>query len=405
MVPSGFVAVERLPLTVGGKLDRRALPAPDARRPEEPRPYATPRDAVEKQLAAIWADVLGLEAVGTHDNFFDLGGHSLLAVRLLAAVERAFGVGLHLMTVFQNPTVAQFERLLRSPHRQATRPFIEPLRPGRPNQPPLVFAPSIFGNVHEWRHVAELLRQGRPIYGLSVAGSQPYWPGCETLQDVAKGFAAALISAGWAMPCHLAGYSFGGILAYEVARQLTAAGGRVGSVIVVDTGLRRADPHHGRSVVRDLSSMARNFPRWVWTNVVETPQQFVDRARRELRARLAPLLRHARRNGHEAPPGDRRLAGIIDLDGLPTPDRERLAASWRLVQTYRPGRYTGHVTLLRCRTRPLIHRGSPDLGWGDWVDGPLEIREYPGNHKMVFTAKYLHNIIMELDTILATHDS
>lgn len=106
MVPSVFVLLKSLPLTPNGKIDRRALPAPEQTRPELEGVYVAPRTPVEKQLAEIWAQVLGIEKIGIHDNFFDLGGHSLLITQLLAQVRETFQVNLSLRSLFQQPTVA-----------------------------------------------------------------------------------------------------------------------------------------------------------------------------------------------------------------------------------------------------------------------------------------------------------
>ncbi len=402
MVPAVFVRLDDLPMNVHGKVDRRALPVPDAHRAESDTVYVASRGEVEEKLAAIWAEILGLERVGIHDDFFELGGHSLLAVRLLASVEQAFSVRLPLVAVFRNPTIAQLEGLIREPRPELARPTLELLRAGRPDMPPLVVAPSVFGDVYQWRKVAELLPVGRAIYGLSVEGSEPYWTGCETLQDVAQGFVAVLMDTGWTEPCHLAGYSFGGILAFEVAHQLAAAGGRVGSVVVVDTKLRREDRHLDRWLARDLSSILRNFPRWVRTNVVQGPGQFLDRVKLKVRSRLAHLGSRVGWNGAGAPRDDPRMAGVFDVNRLPALLRERLSISWRLAHQYRPGPYRGRLTLLRCRTRPLIHRRDPDLGWSHWVDGPVEIRELPGTHGAMFSERYIYALTDAIDEILTS---
>ncbi|RKH44041.1 amino acid adenylation domain-containing protein [Corallococcus sp. AB050B] len=104
-VPSGFVVLERLPLTANGKLDRKALPAPDVHRPELSEDYRVPEAGLEQTLAALWASVLGLERVGASDNFFDLGGNSLLLQSVHAKLEALVGRKVPLVTLFQYPTV------------------------------------------------------------------------------------------------------------------------------------------------------------------------------------------------------------------------------------------------------------------------------------------------------------
>ncbi|HEX6045328.1 MAG TPA: amino acid adenylation domain-containing protein [Pyrinomonadaceae bacterium] len=107
MVPASFVILDALPLLANGKIDRRALPAPEAARPDLPHPFVAPKTPVETSLAGIWSDLLGLPQVGINDNFFDLGGHSLMTTQLISRVRELFKVEVPLRQVFQQPTIAE----------------------------------------------------------------------------------------------------------------------------------------------------------------------------------------------------------------------------------------------------------------------------------------------------------
>ena len=111
MVPSLFVFLDALPLTPSGKVDRKALPDPQAARVSE-REYAPPSNPVEEKLAAIYRDLLGMEKVGIHDNFFELGGHSLLATRLLSRIREHFTVEIPLRSVFEKPSIAELSEAI-----------------------------------------------------------------------------------------------------------------------------------------------------------------------------------------------------------------------------------------------------------------------------------------------------
>jgi acyl carrier protein len=112
MLPASFVMLDAFPLTVTGKIDRNALPAPEQMRPEPAQNYVAPQTAVEEVLTGIFAEVLGVERVGIHDDFFEAGGHSLLATRVVSRVREAFEVELPLRKIFDEPTVGGLARVV-----------------------------------------------------------------------------------------------------------------------------------------------------------------------------------------------------------------------------------------------------------------------------------------------------
>jgi len=160
MVPSAFIALDLLPLTLNGKLDRKALPAPGLASAEET--YVAPRTPVEEVLAEIWAEVLRLERVGARDNFFELGGHSLLGTRVVSRVRAVFGVELPLRALFESPTVAELAGRVEE-MRRAELPVLPAVVPtGRTGAPPLSFA-------QERLWFLDRLEPGGATYNIPVA--------------------------------------------------------------------------------------------------------------------------------------------------------------------------------------------------------------------------------------------
>ncbi|HST57241.1 MAG TPA: amino acid adenylation domain-containing protein, partial [Longimicrobium sp.] len=160
MVPAVFVPLERLPLTQSGKLDRKALPAPELASAEER--YVAPRTPAEEVLAEIWAETLRLERVGAEDNFFELGGHSLLATRVVSQVREAFGVELPLRALFEGPTVAELAGRMEE-MRRAELPVLPPVVPvDRTGALPLSFA-------QERLWFIDRLDPGSAVYNIPVA--------------------------------------------------------------------------------------------------------------------------------------------------------------------------------------------------------------------------------------------
>ncbi|WP_200894108.1 phosphopantetheine-binding protein [Xanthomonas sp. MUS 060] len=128
MVPAAYVQLDRLPLTPNGKLDRKALPAPDAAA-YAALTYEAPQGEIEHTIAAIWRELLGLETIGRHDNFFALGGHSLLGVRLMSRIRSALGVELPLATLFAQPRLAELAHALASATASTLPPIVPADRP------------------------------------------------------------------------------------------------------------------------------------------------------------------------------------------------------------------------------------------------------------------------------------
>jgi amino acid adenylation domain-containing protein len=163
MIPSTFVSLPALPMTPNGKLDRRALPKPDEKRPDLESAYEAPRTQVEGVLASIWEEVLGLERVGVHDDFFELGGHSLLATRVMSRLRDAFGAELPLRSLFEAPTVAGLAGRIEAARRAEQNLSAPPLAPvPRDGQLPLSFAQQ-----RMW--LVDQLEPGAPTYNISEA--------------------------------------------------------------------------------------------------------------------------------------------------------------------------------------------------------------------------------------------
>ncbi|WP_339494066.1 non-ribosomal peptide synthase/polyketide synthase [Pseudomonas sp. EA_35y_Pfl1_P108] len=228
MVPAQWVVLTQMPLSPNGKLDRKALPKPEAQGADA---YQAPQSAIEQQVAAIWRDVLGVERVGLNDNFFELGGHSLLVLMLKERIRKVSGVGLSVSQLMLNPTVRGQVNCLQGDARSS---LIVKLNSQTEGTPLFMFHPS-FGSVHCYTAIALALREQRPVFGVICRALAEDGAAVPEWQAMVEDYAEQLLLAQPQGAFRLAGWSLGGNLAMEVAYVLEQAGRDVEFVGWIDS--------------------------------------------------------------------------------------------------------------------------------------------------------------------------
>ncbi|MGX9744826.1 non-ribosomal peptide synthase/polyketide synthase [Ralstonia pseudosolanacearum] len=214
MVPAAYVYLERMPLTSSGKLNRHALPQPTAGAYAQ-HSYEAPRSGIETRLASIWQALLGVETIGRHDDFFALGGNSLQAVRLIGLLAKA-DCRVTLTQLLQHPNIASLAAVAERDGMR-TRDQAVPVRTTG-SQRPLFLVHEITGLDGYFTQLGAWIDADIPVYGLPAVG----WgePQLRTIEGLAKRLKAAMRAVQPHGPYRLAGWSFGGVLAYEIAIQL-----------------------------------------------------------------------------------------------------------------------------------------------------------------------------------------
>lgn len=276
MVPAQYVFLAALPMSQNGKIDKAALPNPsDLVQDQE---ATSPHDAVEAKLKSIWENVLGVSPVGIDQDFFELGGHSLLATRLIARVERTFGVKLPIASIFQFPSVAEFAPLLRKELIDAKQDY--------GSKPPLLWV----GGGTFLRPIAKWLQPERSLISVSLDDAE--WASLKPpyrLEDVACLLANRILREYPKGPYLLGGWCYEGLLAYETAQQLQAQGADVGLLAVVDAATpssRKPFKFSGEvlaRVQRELFHLRRllKLPFSKWTaQIKERAEEFSQRLQR-----------------------------------------------------------------------------------------------------------------------------
>jgi thioesterase domain-containing protein/acyl carrier protein len=370
MVPRRVVVLDELPRTGNGKIDYKSLRSRglSVQKPSPSYPFSG--DSLEHRLAKIWCDVLGVPHVGRDDDFFDLGGHSLLAMRMFSAIELEFGKILPLASIFSRSTVARLAEILRPRIELEVNPHIVTLQKGG-TRAPLFCIHAGGGHVFHYRELARLLGSDRPVLGVVPPGLDGQSAFHKSVDEMAKCYADWIIATFPDGPYLLCGYSFGGTVAYDVARQLRTMGHDVAFTGLFDTAVfgtlkvtDRFSSHRQQLaqlnlvqkcvyIGRSLLGNCRTFVRRNY-NKLKKQSQLAKANRYIARKRPLPIRLQA--------PYLLNLFGNIMLDYIPKP-------------------YAGELTVYRQESGVWEYRDKPDLGWGEFVTPEdLHIVDLPGEH-------------------------
>lgn len=259
MVPSNFVTLPIFPLSPNGKVDRNALEAIRQEMEKANRVYIPPRTEQEKLIADIWSELLQVDQVGIRDDFFELGGTSIVAMQIMARLERETGKRLPLAGLFTANTVEKLSKQLELDDQSISWDLLVPVKPTG-NKPPIFIVNGLDMNVLFFNNIARNMDPDQPVYGFQPRGLNGVDEPFETLEDMAAEYIAALLKKDFGDTYILAGYSYGGIVAFEMARQLQAMGKEVKMLAMLDTYAY----NHGyfeTGLPKYITKIKRQFPK------------------------------------------------------------------------------------------------------------------------------------------------
>jgi amino acid adenylation domain-containing protein len=398
MVPAVFMELEALPLTVNGKVDRRALPALGIAKHERTTAFTAPRNTLEIALAKVWEELLGVSPIGITDNFFDLGGSSILAVRMVALVEKQFGREVSLNTLFKGATIEYLAEVLSQ--KDGPQPW-SPLVPIQPlgSKAPFFCVHAIGGQVLGFYQLGRYLSQDQPFYGIQAAPLMQVED--ETsIEQMAAQYVAAVRVMQPVGPYRVGGFSFGGSVAFEMACQLQKQGQQVALLAVMDT----PSPRFMHQLLED--DEADQLVGLGWVTARQKGKYLLLDAevlrRLEPEERLDYFLKEMKKLDLTAQEAEvshlrRFLVGF--------------SARQRAQRKYFP-RYSfpGAVTLFRCKeddpeTRKKLERAGldaddPAYGWSGFSLEPVEIRYVDGHHNRMCEEPYVQDLAASLNAAL-----
>jgi len=235
MVPAVFMILEELPKTATGKVERKALPTPEGHHVLEST-YAPPRNQLTLRMVRTWEEVLNKRPIGVTDHFFAVGGDSLKAVSLMSAIENQFGVRLPLETIFKAATVSDMCQHVLDVEAGVVRnegPIL--LQQGKGDQPPFFLIHPSGGGVLCYATLASSLGAEQTVYGLQAVGYESDEEALTDIHEMADRYLLDIKRVASAGPYRVGGWSFGGVVAYEIARRLEQQGEQVDVVALIDT--------------------------------------------------------------------------------------------------------------------------------------------------------------------------
>ncbi len=400
------IDLETLREWIAASAETATSPGDNFERPDLESEFVEPRNPIEESLAGYWRELLGIAKVGIHDSFFDMGGHSLIAVRLFRMIKKQYALDLPISTLFEAPTIAQCaERIAAelpdggetagsdvtaNPQVTTVKPVhLVLMNPGRDAKAvPLFICAGMFGNVLNLRHLAMTMGADRPVYGLQARGLYGDHEPHATFEEMAVDYIAEIRAVQPNGPYLLAGYSGGGITAYEMARQLQEAGEEVSHVVMLDTPL----PRQPGLDLRDRISMKL---------------QDIRRHKANYLAKYLQDRLHDKMNGRAKQEAEHHAGSTEHFNN------EKIEVAFRrAAHQYQVKPYAGAVTLFRPKPAVFYRLGGGrclkenrdilllDNGWTEHVT-QLSVSEVPGDHDSMVLDPYVRVLAERMRTVVA----
>lgn len=406
MTPSAFVMLERLPITPSGKLDRKALPAPE-QSVETEQGYVAPITHLEQVLSSIWCRSLNLQRVGMQDNFFELGGYSLLVVHVVGEINKALNSRLNVPTFFRNPTIAQLTRVLAQNDDAGSDQRVMQLQFGLKGLPLYLIGAGLAEH-----RIAHVIGEDRAIFAVDIripsewrrpieVGDRAALP---TMDHLATSYAKVLREHAGSSPCVVVGCNFAGKLAFEAARALQSAGGNVAFVLLIDAhtwsgGLLRGpawqswlqiwqaltDGAKGTPFVHRLGTFLRDswrLLRWMF-----------DRMPDVMKSRLATST-------FEAP------SNFLDTQGIPLEGALMKRLSRIVGESFHPRPLDAPGVLMRAKFsgEDLLPGHDFKSGWGELFTQGLEVVQARGEHVAMVADENAPSLRRQINAVLDERD-
>jgi amino acid adenylation domain-containing protein len=388
MVPRIFIPLSILPLTENGKLDKKSLPDPDLFYEFGIRKIRKAETENQKMLMTVWKDALHLRQISIDDNFFELGGHSLIAIRIIRTIEQKTNRRLPITTLFESPTIEKLARLLEGDEKRSYWKSLVPIKTTG-SKPTLYLIHGSGLTVLVFHNLAMFLDPDRPIFGLQARGLNGIDEPFDNMEDIASGYLAEILEQNPTGPYSLVGYSFGGIVAFEMAKRLKAMGREVIMLAILDANADNSR-YFDSPPLRWKKKIKRQFPKFnfIFHSFVKRPIPTIRYQFDFVRYKLHDLLLRLGLVTKELDEEER-----IEHFGKINSKHEIAYSKYQM----RP--YNGKIDLFRVKTRNYYLDDPIYLGWKPYA-AEIEIHEISGDHKTFLLQPNVQELARLLEEIM-----
>lgn len=371
MIPKIWMVIDELPLNANGKLDKKLLPKAGSITEQSGYRFVAPRTRAQILLTQIWQNSLKLEKVSIRDNFFELGGHSLIAVKVMLAIEKETGKRLPMASLFEYSTVEKLATLLESDEDEIKWDSLVPIRQ-EGHKPPVYLVHGAGLNVLVFQSLTKYLDEEQPVYALQALGLNGQTELLYSLEEIAAKYVSEILENDPIGPYRLAGYSLGGKIAYEMARQLIDMGKKVDMLGIFDTFVSdemmlTASERRQRKIIRQF----RKLPFFAKT-LMKYPSDFLAYQWNSARHRLKQLF----------------SGGYVVHDEFFSYDREINRSYSIAYRSYEIKPLNIQVDLFRTKKRIYFLDDLEYLGWDKFAKKGVRIHEIDGDHKTFILPPY-----------------
>ncbi|MCX2479526.1 amino acid adenylation domain-containing protein [Pedobacter sp. MC2016-15] len=387
MIPSVFVWMKEFPRTSSGKIDKLALPAPDQLHFANQTTYTAPQTETEKQIVAIWEELLNVKDIGIDDNFFELGGHSLIAIQFMIQIEKANSHGLPLATLFEYPTIRTLARLFDGQNKPTAYTSLVPIKPTGSKTPIYIVHGGGY-NVLNFSGIGLHVDTEQPVFGIQAQGLDGVEEPMDNMEDIARYYIESILVQNPTGPYALAGYSFGGYVVIEMARQLRLMGHDIKLLAIFDTNAKNLD-FHGTGMGVYMEKVKKQLPKfwWIVKSLVRNPKKTLSYQKFLLMKKVNSVL------------------GVKDVieerQGAIYEIMRRIDEKYEIAyQAYKLAPFNEKVHLFRATDNVYFVEDWKSLGWQKYAMKGVEVYDVPGDHKTMLLAPFDKSFARKLQEVL-----